>query len=337
MHQESEIVPPEKSRFQLRILETIEEMVAVEALQRLVWPGNETDIVPAHLLITAAHNGGLVIGAYDVGEGGKSEEGVEYSDTEEWRKRELPSSAVLVGFVFGFAGLDTSSGKVQMKHCSHMLGVHPAYRNQGIGFALKRAQWQMVRHQGLSRITWTYDPLLSRNAHLNITRLGAVCNTYLREVYGEMRDALNVGTPSDRFQVDWWVNSKRVLRRLSRQARLRLDLAHFLAAGAQIINPSHLNEQGLPVPGEVIFTPSPSHNGHSSEADKKETLILVEIPSEFLSIKAMDASLALAWRMHTREIFESLFAMGYLVTDFVYLPGDHPRSFYVLSFGESTL
>ncbi len=328
---------PEKLRFQLRILETIEEMVAVEALQRIVWPGNETDIVPAHLLITAAHNGGLVIGAYDLGAEVAPQDSLEPLDFEDRHKKDVSSSAPLVGFVFGFTGLDTSSGKMQVKHCSHMLGVHPAYRNQGIGFALKRAQWQMVRHQGLARITWTYDPLLSRNAHLNIARLGAVCNTYMREVYGEMRDALNVGTPSDRFQVDWWVNSERVTRRLSRQARLRLDLAHFLAAGAQIINPSHLNDRGLPVPGKVIPPQEFLDSAHSSEAEHIEALLLVEIPSDYLSIKAMDAELALAWRMHTRDIFENLFASGYWVTDFVYLPGEHPRSFYVLSFGESTL
>ena len=96
------------------------------------------------------------------------------------------------------------------------------YRDSGIGFALKRAQWQMVRHQDLDHITWTYDPLLSRNAYLNIARLGAVCSTYRRSEYGEMRDGLNVGLPSDRFQVDWWLNSHRVQRR-SANARASLS------------------------------------------------------------------------------------------------------------------
>ena len=129
-----------------------------------------------------------------------------------------------------------------------MLGVHPAYRDHGIGFTLKRAQWQMVRHQGLDRITWTFDPLLSRNAYLNIARLGAVCNTYLRAVYGELRDGINAGLPSDRLQVDWWVNSQRVNRRLSRRARPPLDLAHYLAAGAQVINPTRRLERWRAAP-----------------------------------------------------------------------------------------
>jgi predicted GNAT superfamily acetyltransferase len=290
----------------LRILETPEEMKAVEDLQRLVWPGSETDVVPMHLLLTIAHNGGLVIGAY----GGAGE----------------AQADDLVGFVFGFPGLYFTPDGPRPKHCSHQLGVHPDHRDQGLGFALKRAQWQMVRRQGLDLITWTYDPLQSRNAFLNISKLGAVCNTYLCEVYGEMRDGINAGLPSDRFQVDWWVNTQRVNRRLSRRARRPLDLAHYLSAGVTIVNPCQVSPSGWPRPAST------------SAAEKADgVLLLVEIPSDLQALKAADAALGLEWRLHTRQIFEELFALGYLVTDFVYLPGDHPRSYYVLSHGEGTL
>jgi predicted GNAT superfamily acetyltransferase len=63
----------------------------------------------------------------------------------------------------------------------------------------------------------------------------------------------------------------------------------------------------------------------------------VEIPSDFHALKAASTDLAVAWRWHTRGLFTTLFQTGYLVTDFVYLPGTHPRSFYVLTYGESTL
>jgi predicted GNAT superfamily acetyltransferase len=286
----------------IRFLENPDEMTMVEELQRVVWPGSETDVVPAHLLITAAHNGGVVIGAYD----------------------SVDEAEQLVGFVFGFPGLYFTPDGPRPKHCSHMLGVHPEHRNKNIGFRLKRAQWQWVRHQGLDLITWTYDPLLSRNARLNIAKLGAVCNTYKRQVYGSMRDGLNVGLPSDRFQVDWWVNTPRVERRLSRDYRRRLDLAHCLSAGASILNPTQLNEDGWPVPPqELPDLPS-------------DALTLVEIPPDFLALKSAASELALAWRLHTRALFEQLFAEGYLVTDFIYLSGSRPRSFYVLSHGEST-
>lgn len=301
------MIPP----WNLKILETPQEMEAVEDLQRLVWPGSETDIVPGHLLVTAVHNGGLAIGAYQAANGNGQVER-------------------LVGFVFGFVGLYFTPDGPRPKHCSHMLAVDPAWRDQGLGFALKRAQWQMVRHQGIDRITWTYDPLLSRNAHLNIARLGAVCNTYRREVYGQMRDGLNVGLPSDRLEVDWWVTTQRVQRRLSRRARPRLDLAHFLAAGAQICNPTQGFSQGWPLPAETQLIVAPA-------GGKPPALLLVEIPADFQALRSADPALALRWRLHIRAIFENLFDSGYWVTDFVFLPGREPRSFYVLSYGDSTL
>ena len=181
------------SNFTIRLIETPEEMRLVEELQRVVWPDSETDVVPLHMLITAVHNGGLVLGAF----------------VEE----------KMIGFVFGFPGLDTTPDGPRPKHCSHMMGIHPDHRDGGVGFALKRAQWQMVRHQGLDHITWTYDPLLSRNAYLNIAKLGAVCVTYRRSEYGDMRDGLNAGLPSDRFQVDWWINTQRVQKQTGQTSR----------------------------------------------------------------------------------------------------------------------
>ena len=150
----------------IRLVETPEELQQAEQLQRIVWPGSDTDVIPSHLLITAAHNGGLVLGAF-------------LGDR-------------LVGLLFGFAGLSRVGSGWRPKHCSHQMGIHPDFRNRGIGYALKCAQAQIVREQGLDLITWTYDPLLSANAHLNIARLGAICNTYLRDAYGPMRDGLNV-------------------------------------------------------------------------------------------------------------------------------------------------
>jgi len=297
----------------VRILENVEDMMHVEHLQRLIWPGSDLDVVPGHILLTAAHNGGLVIGAFDVGD------------------ESLRDS--LVGFVFGFPGLYFTPDGPRPKHCSHMLGVDPRYRDQGIGFILKRAQWQMVRNQGLDRITWTYDPLLSRNAYLNITKLGAVCNTYLRELYGQMRDELNTGLPSDRLQVDWWVNSPRVNRRLSRRARQPLDLANFYAAGVGVINPTRILDESWPVPPEEASLDLL----HRQLGSDLPTMLLLEIPADFQSLKEAHPSLALQWRLHIRAMFEHLFENEYLITDFIYLPGSHPRSFYVLSYGESTL
>jgi predicted GNAT superfamily acetyltransferase len=201
-----------------------------------------------------------------------------------------------------------------------MMGIHPDHRDSGVGFALKRAQWQMVRHQGLDHITWTYDPLLSRNAYLNIAKLGAVCNTYRRSEYGDMRDGLNAGLPSDRFQVDWWVNTRRVDRRLGKRARRPLKLENFSKADLQPLYSVQQSESW----------PRPSEHFSALEGH----LALAEIPTDFIALKDADFSLARDWRFFSREVFETAFAAGYIATDFVF---DQGRSFYVLTNGESTL
>ena len=278
----------------IRVLENPEEMSAIEQLQRLVWACPDIEIVPKDMLLAVVHNGGLAIGAF-VGD-------------------------ELVGVCFGFPAFYTTPDGPRLKHHSHLLAVNPDWRSKGIGFSLKRAQWQMVRKQGLDRITWTFDPLLSRNAHLNIARLGAVCNTYLPSAYGEMRDGLNAGLPSDRFQVDWWLRTQRVERRLSRRSRPTLTFDQYRLAEAALLE---------------------AQSGHGSAARPLEvvpqfvgTLLLVEIPSDFLAMKSADLPLARDWRFYTREVFENAFSAGYLVTDFVH---DKRRSFYVLTHGETTL
>lgn len=279
----------------IKLLESPEEMTAVEDLQRAVWPGSETDVVPAHMLITATHNGGLVIGAF--------------------------AEEKLVGFVFGFPGIEFTPDGPRPKHCSHMMGIHPDQQDSGFGFALKRAQWQMVRKQGLDHITWTYDPLLSRNAYLNIAKLGAVCNTYRLSEYGDMRDGLNAGLPSDRFQVDWWIHTRRVETRLGKRPRPPLKLENFSKAELHpLYTPLHGNS-GLIQPPEHFL----SFEGR---------LLLAEIPSDFNAVKEADFAIARDWRFFSREVFETAFASGYIVTDFIY---ENRRSFYVLSHGESTL
>ena len=315
--------------YRLQILEKPEHIHAIEDLQRIVWPGNETEIVPAHMLITIAHNGGIVIGAFDISHH-------KISDTENKPEIEhnIPSDFPLVGFVYGFPGIYPTPDGPRLKHTSHQMGVHPEHRSKGLGFALKRAQWQMVRHQEIDRITWTYDPLLSRNGHLNISKLGAVCNTYLRNVYGDLHDGLNIGLPTDRFQVDWWTNSTRVKQRLSKNARRKLDLAHYLASGTEIINPTFQNQAGIPL---TEFDQIQNMTDGFLDSRGKPPIVLIEIPSDFLELKAKDISSARSWRLLTRNLFEFYFEQEYLITDFVHISGENARSFYVLSFGKSTL
>ena len=291
-----------EKRIEIRPISKPADMRKAEDLQRLVWPGADRDIVPDHMLLAIARNGGVVLVAFDQDD--------------------------VVGFVLGFLGTDSETSSelamTRLKHHSHMLGVHPDYRDLGIGYQLKLAQRQLVMRQGVRLITWTYDPLQSRNGYFNIARLGSVCATYEESAYGEMDDQLNIGIPSDRFQVDWWVTSPRVRARVE-QKHKRLDLAHYLDGGAQKVNPTQLDERGLPIPPDAL---EPMH----------ASIHLVEIPADYQTMKQMDHALALTWRMQTREIFQQAFAGGYIVTDFIHFRGEKvPRSYYIMIQGEMTL
>ena len=241
------------------------------ALQQAVWGGDET---PAHVMLTAAHNGGLLAGAYD--------------------------DDVLVGFVWGFLGFDDRVGPPRLKHCSHQLGVHPAYRSRGVGFALKRFQWEFVRSQGIDLVTWTYDPLLAPNAQLNIGRLGAVCSVYFRDLYGRLDDDLNRDLPTDRFQVDLWLNSPRVCEAMAGRA------------GHPKVPPDAL-WLNRPLSGAPPLPPP-------VPALPPTGVVALAIPLDLGAIKAAEGGSAAAWRDSTRLAFESLFAAGYTVTGFVREP-----------------
>jgi predicted GNAT superfamily acetyltransferase len=285
---------------EIRPLETLAEIRMVEDLQREVWGDNDAEIVPLHMLTTVAHNGGVLLGAWDA------------------------EAERLAGFVFGFLGTDAADPRrlaaANLKHCSHMMGVSPDYRDQGVGLRLKLAQRERVMQQGVRLITWTYDPLESRNAHLNIARLGCICKTYLREVYGEMQDDLNRGLPSDRFQVEWWVTSARVKQKVA-GARPPLTLESFTSAGTPILNPAQPAEEGLLRPAGRL---EPAAG----------ILALVEIPSDFQSVKSRDVGLAREWKFLVRDVFEAAFQQGYLITDFVSETVEgRLRKFYVLSQG----
>ena len=283
--------------YNIRLLEEYTDMRRIEKLIDDIWRGGPADAVPAHILITFVHNGGLAFGAF--------------TDDDE-----------MVGLTFGFPGFHNTPQGLLLKHCSHQLGVHPDHRGKGIGFALKKAQWQMVRQQGLDLITWTYDPLLSPNAYLNIGRLGAVCNTYKREEYGIMLDALNAGLASDRFVVDWWVNTRRVTQHLDEENYIRISLDDYRKADAQqLYSPETHATSGLLKPPKIYFPP-------------ERKLVLLPIPNNFQTMRSIDLPLARDWRFFTREVFEEAFNTGYIVTDFVH---DHDDCYYILTDGNSLI
>jgi len=256
---------------------------AVEQLQIDAWQMSDNmEVVPGHMLLTFHKNGGVLLGAY--------------------------AGERLVGFVAGFVGL---IGNGRFKHASHMMGIHPEFQGRGIGFQLKLAQRQAVQQQELDLITWTYDPLEVGNARLNIHKLGAVCRTYIPNLYGEI-EGINAGLPSDRFQVDWHINSAHVANRLMGKDEEETAVPEHL-----ILNP--VGENGRP----PQTTKSPSEVTH-----------FVQIPHNIRTLKAQDMPLALAWRQHTRQLFTNLFAQNYTVSDFIWQQG---KAYYLLSTSRKVL
>ncbi|GAB4580314.1 MAG: hypothetical protein Fur0022_30540 [Anaerolineales bacterium] len=165
----------------IRDLTTYAEFTQVQALHRTIW-GLQEGLYPP-MLNTAAHNGGVVLGAFD--------------------------GETMVGFSFAFLGRHPDG---TLKLCSQTTGLLPAYRHQGLGAQLKWAQYDRARAAGLSLITWTVDPLEAPNALLNFRKLGGVCRTYHVNLYGEHFSAFGEGMPADRLTVEWWLETPRVTR-----------------------------------------------------------------------------------------------------------------------------
>jgi chorismate synthase len=268
----------------IRPLRTVAELRACEAMQRQVWAmPDDLEVVPVHLLVAVQRNGGLLLGAFDADR--------------------------LVGFVFGFPAV-TTDGK--LKHCSHMTAVTPGYQSKGIGLQLKLAQRRWVLDQGIDLITWTYDPLESRNAHLNIRKLGAVCRTYFRDYYGPLTDGLSAGLPSDRFQVEWWIASERAVRRLAG------NLGGEHPGSPALVNTTARTGEGYLKPGAISL-------------DEQSPTIQFEIPADFQAIKLAAPELAREWRLAVRKICEAYFAAGYTLVDHFHIrTAAGAQSYYIL-------
>lgn len=286
------------SDYVIRPLKTLEELKAVESLQRLTWDDPST-VIYLHMLISLARNGGSILGALH--------------------------GEQLIGFVISYLGLEAPDSDrpamANLKLVSQRMAVLPEYRGAGVGYALKLAQRRFAVEHGIRLITWTFDPLISRNAHLNIRKLGAIGQVYYRDYYGSDDSPLVKLHSSDRLLAEWWVTSNRVEQRLSGR-RANLTLQQYLEGNAALLNPTTLSADGLPQPAERVESP------HS-------TLALFEIPTDYDAIVSRDVGLAQAWRAHSRDVLERLINNGYTVTDFIHSAYEgRDRSFYVLSYGE---
>jgi predicted GNAT superfamily acetyltransferase len=227
------------------------------ALQELTWGAHFTEKIPAAMLLVAQKTGGVCAGAFD-------------------------ADGRMLGFVFGVTGVQDGT----LMHWSDMLAVHPDAQGQHLGERLKEFQRAHCRQQGVRHIYWTYDPLVARNAHLNLQRMGARVHEYVPAMYGEGTNSpLQGDMPTDRFVVAWAVDPAEAAAPLAARPA---DLA--LAVRADASSPDVLPD--APQVG-------------------------VRAPRDVSALAAQDLAAARRWRFATRAAFTHYLARGYRVAGFV--------------------
>ncbi|MEM8487668.1 MAG: GNAT family N-acetyltransferase [Bacteroidota bacterium] len=243
----------------IRRIQSYDEYIAVAELQKIVWGQESIEIVPPSILMVNQKIGGIVAGAFT-------------PDHE------------LVAFVYGLPGFRNNAEV----HWSHMLAVKPAWRGKGIGKRLKQYQRAFVQERGIKIIHWTYDPLESVNAFLNLERLGAMPSEYICDLYGKgEKSILHKGIGTDRFILTWYLNP------VDGQARR----ARFSPLAAPRSLPAVISKT-------LSFLPV-SASG-----------VRIEIPRNIQQLKREQPEEARAWRNATRAAFMHYFGKGYGVVGF---------------------
>jgi len=258
-----------RSPIVIRDLVNYEDLRRVEVLEKEVWQLSDQDMLPITMIIASKEAGSIWLGAFE--------------------------GDALVGFAFGLLGRENGNSMVH----SHMLAVRESHRDHDLGYRLKLAQRDRALAMGIRLMTWTFDPLQSKNAHFNYAKLGVVSDKYKVDFYGPGTSSVLFRNSTDRLWVQWRMSSKRVQRRLQGKDS-RAEILDVLP-----------NLEPL-----VQFDPS----GRPGRADLAEALgrqrVCIEIPSDINSVEQKDAGLAKEWRDATRWAFTESVNAGFVVTEF---------------------
>ncbi len=187
----------------------------------------------------------------------------------------------LIGYVLGWIARDSDDGLVVH---SHMLATLPDRRHKGVGYALKLAQRAQALEAGIGVVRWTFDPVIARNAWLNLSKLRAVADRFERDYYGSMEDLVNRGERTDRLVVRWDL----------RHAREDVD-----AEGAPVLLESRDD------------APSPSDTKLPERGP-----VLIRVPRDHERLRAERPELARAWRDPVAEAIEACIASGRIARGF---------------------
>jgi predicted GNAT superfamily acetyltransferase len=268
----------------VRLARSRADFDACMLLQRAVWGLGDLEITSAIQLIATTHAGGLLHLAETGG-------------------------GTVVGFAYAFAAL---RGGTPHLH-SDMLAVLPEYQQRGLGLRLKWAQREEALARGVSLITWTFDPMQSRNANLNLRRLGAEATEFLENFYGVTTASLHHGLPTDRLLVQWDLAAPRV-KALSAQGEPPRTVA---APALPRVNDVKW-QAGWPVSSEPRL-------------DLEDREVLLEIAPEWDILCRAAPRVADGWQSRVRQAFSAYMARGYVAADFAPAQeGGRRRPLYVL-------
>jgi predicted GNAT superfamily acetyltransferase len=170
--------PGELGRVEIQIAHTAADSALISDLFDKVW--DVKSMVSPEIMTASLHNGGYGSVVY-IGMG---------------------KERIAVGAAFALVG-KALPGCTGLNLHSHAAGVLPEFVGKGIGELIKRHQWHWAKEHGFETITWTFDPLVRRNAHFNLIKLGARVLGYHQNFYGELDDGINAGEQSDRVLVRW--------------------------------------------------------------------------------------------------------------------------------------
>ena len=255
----------DSSAIVIRDIESFDEMRAVEELQKEVWEFADLDVVPRTIFVASREVGAVLVGAYD--------------------------GPALAGFVYGFPGYENGRGV----HHSHMLAVKPEYRSSNLGYKLKLAQRDRVLARDINQITWTFDPLQSRNAYFNFAKLGVIAESYRVDFYGKATSSFLHQAGTDRLWVSWIIDSERVRERLKDERKLSI-----LPDGTR-----PLVEVGTDLAPKITESP-----------DLRGGYLAIEIPADINAVLVENPRLAVEWRKATRWAFSYALSNGYIVEEF---------------------
>ncbi len=254
------------------------DYAACVELQRDVWGERFADVVPPTILMVSQRLGGVAAGAFDVG-------------------------GRLLGFVFGVTGIRDG----EPVHWSDMLAVRPETRGTGIGRRLKLFQREQLLARGVRRMHWTYDPLVARNANLNLNSLGAVPVEYVVNLYGETGSSLHAGLDTDRFIVEW-----RLDEAAPPDSPAVGDLASGTASGGSPTAMPLVPVTAAAGPPAIVDLTCVAGERGLPSAPR----VRVAAPADIDALKARDPSRARAWQRMQRLAFTHYLSRGYRVSGF---------------------